>query len=62
MILLVESEGPDQSAGAQADLGLRYLHMPEDVFAWHRPYSKRALFLQWSSYINIIISEIRKSI
>ena len=34
MILLVDSEGPDQTARhMQADLGLCCLHMPEDLFA-----------------------------
>ena len=36
MIPLVESEGPDQTAEAQADLGLRRPHMPEDTFS-HGP-------------------------
>ena len=32
MILLADSEGPDQTcADAQADLGLRCPHMPEDT-------------------------------
>ena len=35
MILLAES-GP--WSDAQADLGRRRLHMPEDVFAWLCPY------------------------
>ena len=33
MILLADSEGPDHGADAQADLGLRCLHMTEDTFA-----------------------------
>ena len=34
MILLVDSECPDQTADAQADLGLCYPHMPEDMFLY----------------------------
>ena len=37
IILLVDSEGPDQTADAQADLGLRCPHMPEDTFRMARP-------------------------
>ena len=29
--LLADSEGPDQTAKAQSDLGLRCPHMPEDT-------------------------------
>ena len=36
MILLVHNEGLDQTA--QADLGLRCPHIPEDVFAWCCPH------------------------
>ena len=32
MILWADSEGPDQTADAQADLSLCCLHMPKDVF------------------------------
>ena len=32
MILLVDSEGPDQTMDVYADLGLPYLPMPEDMF------------------------------
>ena len=34
MIVLAESEGPDQTAqNAQAELGLRCLHMTKDTFS-----------------------------
>ena len=33
MILLADTEGPDQCADAQADLGLRCSHMPEDAIS-----------------------------
>ena len=34
MILLADSEGPDQTVqmDVQSDLGLRYLHMQKDTF------------------------------
>ena len=32
MIMLADSEGPDQPV--QADLGLCYLHMPKDMFSY----------------------------
>ena len=32
MILIGDSEGPDQIADAQADLGLCCPHIPEDTF------------------------------
>ena len=36
MILLADSEGTGETMDAQADLGLRCQHMPEDFFflAW----------------------------
>ena len=33
MILLADSEGPDQTVDAQASLGLHCLHMLEDMFS-----------------------------
>ena len=36
MILLADSEDSDQTADAQTDLCLHWLHMPEDM-AWHSP-------------------------
>ena len=33
LIMFADSEGPDQCAVAQSDLGLRCLHLPEDTFA-----------------------------
>ena len=33
MILYADREGPDQTAHAQVDPGLRYPHMPEGTFA-----------------------------
>ena len=33
MILLVDSDSPDQTANAQADLDLSCLQMPEDTFS-----------------------------
>ena len=35
MILLADSEGPDQTADAQVDLGLHCPHKPKDMFS-HR--------------------------
>ena len=38
MILLVDGEGPHQTANVHAYLGFRCPHIPEDwVFAWHGP-------------------------
>ena len=33
MILLVDSEGPDQTAKAHVDLSLHFKHIPGHVFA-----------------------------
>ena len=38
MVLLADSEGPNQTADAQADLGLRCSHMPEDLFSHGADY------------------------
>ena len=33
MSLLADGDGPDECADAQADLGFRCPHMPEDMFS-----------------------------
>ena len=43
MILVAESEDPDQTTDAQANPGLRYVHMPSHVFAWPSPNKSKII-------------------
>ena len=54
MILLADSEGPDQTALAQSDLGLRCPHMPEDMFSQGTAHiiNKDTLDFNYWSYIH----------
>ena len=62
MILLADSEGPDQCTDAQTDLSFHYQHLPEDTF-WNGMAHMFSYVSTWTYaviYIYIRITSVRQ--
>ena len=54
IILLADSEGPDQTVDAQADLGLYFLHLPEETLT-HDAFTVMLLFAMLNVNISLLV-------